>query len=255
MSPKSFPRGEQQLLTAYPESRVLPAPHRYEGRVVSVELPAEDTLIIKVEAPEAKSIPFRAGQYAMLYAAGLEPRAFSIASAPHLPFLEFHVKSTGRGISAHIFANWKLGDTVTFEAPFGDHYWRASSRPLLALAGGVGIAPLKAIIEAHFEHAVQSPAHLYWGVRDEAHLYLDNFFRDLSAKHHSFHYVPLLAQDGSKAPLRTGFIGPAVTQDFPTLAGFNVYMAGPAAMVEATLPLLLQHGAEKDFIFSDAFGP
>jgi CDP-4-dehydro-6-deoxyglucose reductase, E3 len=244
---------EQQRLTAHPESRVPPAPHRYEGRVVSVEAPAEDTRIIKVEVPGAENIPFRAGQYAMLYAPGLEPRPFSIASAPHLSYVEFHVKSTGRGISAHIFTNWRQGDIVAFEAPFGDHYWRASSRPLLALAGGVGIAPLKAIIEAHFDHAVQSPAHLYWGVRDEAHLYLDGVFRDLSTRHHSFHYVPLLAQGSGKA-LRTGFIGPAVTNDFPTLAGFNIYMAGPVAMVEATLPALLQHGAEKDHIFSDAFG-
>ncbi|MEZ0225511.1 MAG: FAD-binding oxidoreductase [Alphaproteobacteria bacterium] len=242
-------------MTAHPESRVQPAPRRYEGRVVSVDAPAEDTRIIKIEVSGAEGIPFKAGQYAMLYAPGLEPRAFSIASAPHLPALEFHVKSTGRGISAHIFANWKQGDTVAFEAPFGDHYWRASSRPLLALAGGVGIAPLKAIIEAHFDHTVQSPAHLYWGVRDEVHLYLDGFFRSLLTKHHSFHYVPLLAQGNGKTTLRAGFIGPAVAQDFPTLAGFNIYMAGPAAMVEATLPLLLQHGAEKDYIFSDAFGP
>lgn len=254
MSPKSFPKGTK-LLTVHPEPRLQQTPRRYEGRVVSVEAPAEDTRIIKVEVASAERIPFRAGQYAMLYAPGLEPRAFSIASAPHLPFLEFHVKSTGRGISAHIFANWKKGDAVTFEAPFGDHYWRASSRPLLALAGGVGIAPLKAIIEAQFDHAVQSPAHLYWGVRDEEHLYLDDFFRGLIAKHHSFHYIPLLAQGSGKSSLRMGFIGPAVANDFPTLAGFNIYMAGPAAMVEATLPLLLQHGAEKDFIFSDAFGP
>jgi NAD(P)H-flavin reductase len=242
-------------LTAHPESRAQTEPRRYEGRVLSVDIPAEDTRIIKIEVAGLERIPFKAGQYAMLYAPGLEPRAFSIASAPHLPFLEFHVKSTGRGISAHIFENWRQGDAVAFEAPYGDHYWRASSRPLLALAGGVGIAPLKAIIEAQFDHAVQSPAHLYWGVRDEAHLYLDGFFRGLLAKHPSFHYIPLLAHSAGKPSLRTGFIGPAVTNDFPTLAGFNIYMAGPAAMVEATLPLLLQHGAEKDHIFSDAFGP
>lgn len=169
--------------------------------------------------------------------------------------MEFHIKSTGRGLSAHIFDNWKKGDTVSLEAPFGDHYWRASSRPLLALAGGVGIAPLKAIIEAHFDHAAQSPAHLYWGVRDEAHLYLDSFFHDLRKKHPGFHYIPLLAQATEKSTLRTGFVGPAAAQDFPTLAGFNIYMAGPAAMVHATLPLLSERGAEKDFIFSDAFGP
>ena len=242
-------------MTAQPDSRSIPAPRRYDGRIASIEAPASDTRILRVEVAGRDAIPFRAGQYAMLSAEGFEPRAFSIASAPHLPFLEFHIKSTGRGLSSHIFETWKKGDAISLEAPFGDHYWRASSRPLLALAGGVGIAPLKAIIEAHFDHAAQSPAHLYWGVRDEAHLYLDAFFRDLGKKHTGFHYAPLLAHAESKGSLRSGFVGPAAAQDFTTFAGFNIYMAGPAAMVQATLPLLMSHGAEKDFIFSDAFGP
>ena len=242
-------------MTAPSDPRVLADPRRYEARIASIEEPAADTRILKVEITGRETIPFRAGQYAMLSAGGFEPRAFSIASAPHLPYVEFHIKSTGRGLSAHIFENWKKGDVISLEAPFGDHYWRASARPLLALAGGVGIAPLKAIVEAHFDHAAQSPAHLYWGVRDAAHLYHDSFFRETVKKHHGFHYVPLLAHTEAKTPLRTGFVGPAAVQDFPTLAGFNIYMAGPAAMVDATLPLLLKHGAEKEFIFSDAFGP
>jgi CDP-4-dehydro-6-deoxyglucose reductase/ferredoxin-NAD(P)+ reductase (naphthalene dioxygenase ferredoxin-specific) len=241
-------------LTAQPETSPRAAPHRYDGRVLSVDSVAADTRIYKIEISGGARVDFRAGQYAMVYAGDIEPRAFSIASAPHLPYVEFHIKNTGRGISAYIFENWQPGAAVRFEAPFGDHYWRPSSRPLLALAGGVGIAPLKAIIEAHFDHAAQSPAHLYWGVRDEAHLYLDTLFRDMQKKHPQLHYVPLLAQ-GPSHTLRTGFVGPTAAHDFPTFAGFNVYMAGPAAMVEATLPLLLKHGAEKDFIFSDAFGP
>lgn len=243
------------MLTAQSEPRALATPRRYDGRVAAIEAPAPDTRIIRVTIDGGQRIPFQAGQYAMLSATGFEPRAFSIASAPHEPFIEFHIKSTGRGLSAYIFENWKAGEAVTLEAPFGDHYWRPASRPLLALAGGVGIAPLKAIIEAHFDHAAQSPAHLYWGVRDAAHLYLDSFFRDLQKKHPGFHYVPLLAHAEAPSALRTGFVGPAATQDFATFAGFNIYMAGPAAMVEATLPLLARHGAEKDYIFSDAFGP
>ena len=242
-------------MTAKPETPTAPSsPRLCHGRVASVENITPDTRIVKVTLAEQASVPFRAGQYAMLHAPGMEPRAFSIASAPHLPYLEFHVKSTGRGISRWIFDNWKPGADVALEAPFGDHYWRPSSRPLLALAGGVGIAPLKAIIEAHLDHPGDAPAHLYWGVRDEAHLYLDAFFRALKTRHPRFHYVPLIAQEGG-AKHRTGFIGPAVAADFSTLAGFTLYMAGPAAMVAATLPQLLAHGAEKSFIFSDAFGP
>lgn len=221
--------------------------------MATVEEIAADTRIYRLDT--GGPLPHRAGQYALLQADGFEPREFSIASPPEAGYFEFHIKATGRGgLSDHIFKTWRKGSDVTLVAPFGEHYWRPSPRPLLALAGGVGIAPLKAIIEAHFAYAKHSPAHLYWGVRDAAHLYLDNFFKGLSTRHPEFHYVPLLAQKSEGATQRTGYIAPALGADFPTLAGFNIYIAGPRAMIDATLPVLLGKGAEKEWLFSDSFG-
>ena len=228
---------------------------RFEARAFFIEDIAENTRILRFELNNGKKLNFRPGQYAVLEAPGIPPRPFSIASAPQRPYLEFHVKNSGHGVSSYLFNSLRIGSEVVLEAPLGDHYWRASDRPLLAIAGGVGIAPLKAVIEAQLEHAPKQETHLYWGVRDAAHLYLDKAFRDLKKAHPAFHYVPLLAKDAENTGnLRQLHAGPAILEDFTTLKGFDIYMAGPAAMVEATLPLLLERGAEKDFIFSDAFG-
>jgi len=236
----------------------LPAPQKYQARVFSIEDIAADTKLLRLEVEDGRKIPFRAGQYALLAAGQEEPRAFSIASAPAAAYLEFHIKNSGHGFSAFAFSNLAIGSAVNIEAPLGDHFWRPSPRPLLALAGGVGIAPLKAIIEAQLDHArdakTAAPVHLYWGVRDETHLYLDHFFKTLAAAHPGFAYTPVIAHAENPQGRRTGYIGPAVTSDLPQLSGYNIYLAGPAAMVNATLPLLLAQGAEKDFIFSDAFG-
>ncbi len=235
------------------QDRRLPAAATHIAEVISIEDIAADTRILRLTLAHAARLDFLAGQYAHLSLEGLDPRAFSIASAPHRQHLEFHVKNSHRGFSAAVFTTLKKGDAVTVEAPFGDHYWRPSPRPLMALAGGVGIAPLKAVIEAQLAHNPAAPVTLYWGVRDEAHLYLDGFFETLAAKNAAFTYIPVIAH-GDTARRRSGYIGAAVTADNVNLAGNNIYMAGPAAMVEATLPLLLAQGAEKDFIFSDAFG-
>ncbi len=239
-------------MTPRPDPIAPAAPRLYEARVTSVEEIAGDTRILRADIGEAS--PHRAGQYAHLAATGFDPRPYSIANAPDNGILEFHIKNTGRGLTAHIFENWQAGSTISIEAPFGDHFWRASTRPLLALAGGVGIAPLKAILEAHFAHAQHSPAYLYWGVRDAQHLYLDAAFRDLQKTYPEFRYVPLLGEPASEAPLRTGYIAPALVEDFKTLAGHNIYIAGPAPMINATLPALTALGAEKDWLFSDSFG-
>lgn len=227
------------------------APRIYQARVISVDEIAGDTRIIRADIGTAS--PHRAGQYAHLSAPGFDPRPYSIANAPDGGLLEFHIKNAGRGLTAHIFENWHPDSAISVEAPFGEHFWRASTRPLLALAGGVGIAPIKAILEAHFDHAQHSPAYLYWGVRDAQHLYLDSAFRNLKKAYPEFRYVPLLGAPAGGAH-RTGHIAPALEQDFKTLAGHNIYMAGPAPMINATLPALSVLGAEKDWLFSDSFG-
>lgn len=239
-------------MTARPDIISQTAARRYEARIISVDDIAADTRIIRADIGTAS--PHRAGQYAHLSAADFDARPYSVANAPDGGLLEFHIKNTGRGLTAHIFENWQAGSVISVEAPFGDHFWRASTRPLLALAGGVGIAPIKAILEAHFNHAQHSPAYLYWGVRDAQHLYLDSKFRDLQKTYPEFRYVPLLGEASPGAPHRSGYIAPALAEDFRTLAGHNIYIAGPAPMINATLPALNALGAEKDWLFSDSFG-
>ena len=108
------------------------------------------------------------------------------------------------------------------------------------------------MIQAHLAARASAPVWLYWGVRDRGQLYLDEAFRALAAKHPRFSYIPVLS-DAEDGAYRHGFIGPAVAADFDTLAGYSIYMAGPKAMIDATLPLLEQNGAEMDYVFCDAF--
>jgi len=228
-------------------------PRRYNARITGINDVGPDTRVLKVELENRLRLPFAAGQYALLSAGGHEARPFSIASTPDAPQLEFHIRSLGQGLSGFLVNDAALGTAVTIEAPFGASHWRASDRPLLALAGGLGIAPLKAILETQLAAAGAPPCHLYWGVRTSAQLYLDRFFRQLAQKHPRFSYIPVLSDAGAEDTCRTGFISDAVTADFDTLAGFDIYMAGPPPMVAATLPALLHHGADSDRIFSDAW--
>jgi NAD(P)H-flavin reductase len=96
--------------------------------------------------------------------------------------------------------------------------------------------------------------HLYWGARVQSQLYLDDDFRRLTKKYPRFSYIPVLSDERNDPHYRTGLPSAAVAEDFETLAGVSIYMAGPAAMIDVTLPLLLHKGAEEDYIFSDGFG-
>lgn len=226
---------------------------KHRARIIDIQTIAADTRIVRVEPVGEAPPPFKPGQYAMLGVTGLDPRAFSIASAPKLPFLEFHIKNSGQGISKYVFEKAQINTEVKLSDPLGVNYWQHSARPLLALAGGVGIAPLKAIVEAQMQEEAAIPVHLYWGARDKTHLYLNGLFEGFSKKHPSFKYIPILSEEKDEKRYRYGMIDTALKTDLPDLKNFDIYMAGPAAMIESLLPVLTEKGAEKNRIFSDFF--
>jgi NAD(P)H-flavin reductase len=55
--------------------------------------------------------------------------------------------------------------------------------------------------------------------------------------------------------LRTGLVHEALAETFASLAGYNVHLAGPPAMVEAATAAALALGAEREAILADAFVP
>jgi len=229
-------------------------PRHYTGRVIGIHDVSPDTRKLTIEIDNKQRLPFSAGQYVHLALPGFDKRAYSIASAPHEPLLEFHIKSSGQGISGHIVGALQPGSPITVEGPLGHSHWRPEARPVVVLAGGLGIAPMKSIIETCLHDRAHPPVHLYWGAKAHAQLYLDDYFRGLAKKYPRFSYIPVLSDEKTEPHYRTGLAGHAVAEDFETLAGTSIYMAGPMPMIDATLPLLLHKGAEEDYIFSDAFG-
>jgi NAD(P)H-flavin reductase len=233
----------------------LPPSAVYPARITGVEDVMSDTRILRVALAQRQRLRFRAGQYAHLRLGDAPARPYSIASAPDLDHLEFHIRSAGQGgLSAALVEHTRPGTELTLEGPFGHSYWRGGTRPLLALAGGLGVAPLKSILEAHLAVAGSPPCHLYWGVRDEGQLYLDRHFRTLAQKHPRLSYIPVLSETAG-TQLRSGFVSAALAEDFAHLADVDIYLAGPPAMVAATLPALLDLGADQGRIFSDSWQP
>lgn len=207
----------------------------FSSRVIDVFAPAPGVRVLRLEVPSGMPA-FLPGQYVMLGAGGLPVRAFSIASGPAEPFIELHVRDTGHGLGAHPFAP---GEEVTLEGPLGASVLQEGGGPLLAIAGGIGIAPMKSLLAAYLGKG-GAEARLVWGVRGADQLYLDDYFRALEKEYAHFSYAPVVG----------GFVGDAVPEG---LGPFSVYLAGPKGMIDAVVPVLLRRGAEKARIFSDAF--
>ena len=132
---------------------------------------------------------------------------------------------------------------------------RESSRPIIFVAGATGFAPVKSMVEDAFHRGLKRPIHLYWGVRQLRDMYLAHLPEQWQREHENFKFHPVLSEPGPEDAWtgRTGLVHEAILQDFPSLAGNEIYACGSVRMVEAIFPKLKGQGAEEGMCFSDAF--
>lgn len=227
--------------------------HRMVGRVVGVEDATHDIRILHM-AIEGGAFPFEAGQYARLRFDELPARDYSMASRPGAALLEFHIRNVGDGASRYVATRLSAGETVSIEGPFGDAHLRPDHPgPILAIAGGSGLAPMISVVETALAADPARPVHLYFGARDERDVYLERRLRRLEAAHPGFRFVPVLSAPGGPTSRRQGLVGDAVAADFRGFAGFKAYLAGPPAMVEAAIGILRARGLAGEDIHADPF--
>jgi len=224
-------------------------------RVAALEQATHDIRIVRLDILSGGPFTFSAGQFARVSFSGLAARDYSMANRPDAAGLEFHIRQLGGGTaSVYAATRLKVGDTVAVEGPYGTSYLRERhTGPIVAIAGGSGLAPIKSIVETALGIGLRQPMHLYFGVRDERDLYLEDHFRALAAQHPNLRFTPVLSDPRAPTRRRTGFVHLAALDDITDLDGTKAYIAGPPVMVEAASALLEHRGVRREDIHADAF--
>jgi CDP-4-dehydro-6-deoxyglucose reductase len=94
---------------------------------------------------------------------------------------------------------------------------------------------------------------LFWGARTQADLYEDAWLRELDRSHSRFRYTSVLSEQLATPPHESGRVHEAVVRRVAGLAGFDIYAAGPPAMIDAVRAALPVQGADPARITIDSF--
>lgn len=147
-----------------------------------------------------------------------------------------------------------MGDEVLVRGPLGSSFLREQhTGPILAAAGGAGLAPIKSIVETALASRLRQPIHLYFGARRERDLHLTEHFDLLASTCDNFVFIPVLSEDQYSDRFRRGFVTNAIAEDLADLDGWKAYMAGPPAMIDVAGPLLQSRGLRNEDIHADVF--
>jgi NAD(P)H-flavin reductase/hemoglobin-like flavoprotein len=231
-------------------------PAYWHAEVVAHERRGRDIAVFTCR-PVAR-MEFRAGQYVSVECP-YHPRlwrSYSIANAPRWDgTLDFHVRVTDGGwVSAALVRRLRPGDMIRLGRPMGSMTLdRQSTRDIVGVAGGTGLAPIKAMVEELTRENRTRWVHLFVGSRDRDDLYDLRDLQVLAGRYPWLSVVPACSNDLTYSGER-GTIDEVVARYGPW-SDHDFFVCGSPRMVRATLGTLCRIGVPQGRVRYDALAP
>ncbi|MFF4907404.1 ferric reductase-like transmembrane domain-containing protein [Streptomyces sp. NPDC001260] len=218
---------------------------RHRFRVSAVVPESDNVVSVHITGKDLDKLPAQAGQFFLwrflTRDRWWQANPFSLSAAPDGRTLRLTAKAAGAGSAA--LRHVKVGTRVFAEGPYGAfttlHRTRTAS---LLIAGGVGVTPIRAILEDIEGHAV-----VVYRVASERDAVLYDELRDLAlAKGAELHLV-------TGPPVPDKLAPSELARLVPDIAERDVFLCGPPPMMNAVLRTLDDLGVPKRQVHFERF--
>ena len=223
---------------------------RHRLRVSNIVTEAPGVISIYLTGRELDRLAVRSGQYFVwrfLTRDGWwRGHPFSISSAPNGQWLRITIKELGDWSKA--LQRVSVGTHVFIEGPYGVLTGARRTRPkVLLIAGGIGITPLRALLEAL--PAGHGDMTLLYRVRSQ----VDVIFRDeletlARSRGARVHYLV-----GPRRPADDPLDAPSLARLVPDIAERDVYLCGPVPMMQRVEASLRGLGLPPERVHAERF--
>ena len=273
---RAYPKGDGEITRLGADEVAAHPLCRLECEVSDIAELTHEIRRIRLRVIKGGRFAFSAGQFVSVTFAGQPARDYSMANRPSDPMLEFHVRRVAGGASSvHATTELSVGDIARVDGPFGA-CWLRESRvgPILAVAGGSGLAPMKSIIETALAKGMRQPIRLYVAAASERDLYMEDHFLGLEHRFANFTFTPVLEKPVGGTKRRIGAVHDVVREDWDKFRQVSnylseqtgieamnchnvpdviVYSAGPPNMVDAVKRTLIARGVNPADIHAEPF--
>ncbi len=216
------------------------------GTIISVNEETVSVRLFKVRLQ--RPIEYKAGQFFMVSLWGAGEVPISVTSLPDgNGNIEFCIRKAG-AVTSRLF-ELKSGDTLWFRGPYGRPFPldKAKGRDVVIVAGGIGIAPLRPLIE-HFSRRKKGKVVLLYGSRNPDEIIYRN-----RTEHWQKMGVKVVLTVDRASDSWSGNIGVVTTLWHLTEVDFReavAYICGPEIMIKAAMQDLFFFGMPEDRIIT-----
>lgn len=233
-------------------------PPWWDVTIVGVERRTLDVAVLTVR-PHAP-LPFVAGQ-SLAIEVPSRPRLWRYYTPATLPAadgaFELHVRLVPGGpVSTALVQSSQVGDVLRAGAPVGDRLTLRTGHhgDLLLLAGGTGLAPMKAIVQQLATEGGHRRVHLYWGVRSHRDFHDLPAMQRLAERDDRVWLVPCISHERAAGPpFHTGSVVDVALSHGPW-PDHEVYICGSPEMVQATYAAIERAGTPPQRVHVEEFG-
>ncbi|MBI5516807.1 MAG: Rieske 2Fe-2S domain-containing protein [Deltaproteobacteria bacterium] len=190
-------------------------------------------------------------------------RCYSLSRAPSEDGYQLTVQRTTRDgrpglVSCYLHDHAREGTTAELRSPSGRFVLAPGALPVALVAGGVGLTPLLAMAQGLANTGAQRPCTLLLGFHSLSQVPFRETLEALCRAHRWLRVVLCLSDGALPEDSPFTCVAGRITPDVllahvPAEAEFH--LCGPAAMLAALTPALLDRGIPPERLHSEAFGP
>jgi Na+-transporting NADH:ubiquinone oxidoreductase subunit F len=234
----------------------------YVSELVSKKFLTRDIVELTLKLAEQDKITFKAGQYITLKMPAHDDgvsamRPFSIASSGPGSVIQLNIRLNPQGrVTPWIFNVLKEGMSLHFNGPRGNFFLRNTENPILFIAGGSGMAPVRSILHTMKQYNIKRKAVYFFGALTQSDLFYLGEMHEFEKELYNFRFVPVLSNEPPESNWNgaRGLVTEVIDRYCSgTLSGYEAYLCGKPAMIEGCISILEKKCINKSDMFFDLF--
>ena len=212
-------------------------PKDYEGILTAKKKLAPVISLFTIYIQD-KNLSFAPGQFMMLSMTqdrGLA-RAFSICSSPGKKNeLEFCMKINPNSVLSEKLEQSPIKTKVYLKGPFGMFSLQPTTKELVFIAGGTGIAPIRSMLQTVLQQNIQNRVWLFYRFKTPEEYLFKEELESLAQQHQNFKLVLSVSNPTPEWRQETERVQSVIAKYIKDPSKVECYICGPPSMVKDLL--------------------